>query len=439
MIKSIRLSNYKSIVDLNLDLGRFNVLIGENGCGKSNILEGIALASAASENKLDFEYFQNRGIRVTEPNLMFSAFDNSENKKILIRCLDEDKFPSAYILQYDSTSKPPKWKNAGDVLDDINSIRLIDSLLRLSNLNEDKVLKKFPELTSLKDEIKIFKDIFNNEVFEQFIAIISKRGKPSNDLEKDNEVPDGLAENIFTILEKCPKLYLFAKKYFIENPILANYLIFAPEESVLRKFTEYRTYPLGIRGEGLFKYLKEIAQSEDKDYATKFFQELNENLHVLDWFDSINVPQNQMSNDYTLQIKDQYINETIQYFDHNSTNEGFLFLLFYLTLFISEDTPKFFAIDNLEASFNPKMCREITRRLIELSKKYDKQVIITTHNPAILDGLDIEDEDERLFVVRRNIDGHTKANRIEYKSDNRNIPLSEAWMKGYLGGLPNNF
>ena len=36
MIDKIRIRNYKSIVDLTLELGRVNVIIGTNGCGKSN-------------------------------------------------------------------------------------------------------------------------------------------------------------------------------------------------------------------------------------------------------------------------------------------------------------------------------------------------------------------------------------------------------------------
>lgn len=43
MIAQISIKDYKSIVDLKLKLGRFNVLIGENGCGKSNILEALTL------------------------------------------------------------------------------------------------------------------------------------------------------------------------------------------------------------------------------------------------------------------------------------------------------------------------------------------------------------------------------------------------------------
>ncbi len=42
MIKEISIMNYKSVVNQNLDLGMFNVVIGANGCGRSNLLEAIA-------------------------------------------------------------------------------------------------------------------------------------------------------------------------------------------------------------------------------------------------------------------------------------------------------------------------------------------------------------------------------------------------------------
>ncbi|MEI9910094.1 MAG: AAA family ATPase [Bacteroidota bacterium] len=124
--------------------------------------------------------------------------------------------------------------------------------------------------------------------------------------------------------------------------------------------------------------------------------------------------------------------------DQRVANEGFLFLLFYLTLFVSEKTPKFFAIDNIDSSFNPKLCKELIQRLIRLSKTFKKQVIVTTHNPFIIDGLNINDDEQRLFVVRRNIEGGTIINRIKPK-EKLDINLSEAWLRGYIGGLPNNF
>ena len=81
MISNITIKNYKSVVNVSIPLGRFNLLIGANGCGKSNILEGIAMGAAASSDKLDYEYFANRGMRVVDPQLMLPAFDDIEAKK----------------------------------------------------------------------------------------------------------------------------------------------------------------------------------------------------------------------------------------------------------------------------------------------------------------------------------------------------------------------
>ena len=97
-----------------------------------------------------------------------------------------------------------------------------------------------------------------------------------------------------------------------------------------------------------------------------------------------------------------------------------------------------FAIENIDTAFNPKLCREVTRRLIELARKHDKQIIATTHNAAVLDGMNLFEDDVRLHIVRRSIDGYTKSNRVTLKSE-MSMPLSEAWVKGFIGGLPDNF
>jgi predicted ATP-dependent endonuclease of OLD family len=82
------------------------------------------------------------------------------------------------------------------------------------------------------------------------------------------------------------------------------------------------------------------------------------------------------------------------------------------------------------------------RELIQLAKKYDKQVIVTTHNPAILDGLDLDDPEQQLWVIYRNKFGHTKARPVEKPAPLERqdpVKLSEAFMRGYIGGLPKNF
>jgi len=403
MIKSIQIKNFKSITDLKLDLGTFNILIGENGCGKSNILEAMAFGAAASADKLDYEFLGSRGIRVTNPEFMISAFSNGRKKKSIEINYTTDKRQYDFDLVNDPNN-PKKWANKKRD----SELKKIQSFFNAILLEEDiekkkKVLEKFQEdeapLTLLSE---IFKPFKKEDDFKEFIRNIYPK----------------IFENTFS------------------NPKISDFIIYSPEESSLRKFEETtQIYPLGVKGEGIFQYLKELAFDKKNN---KTLQEIKQNLQLLDWFESFELPGNLLKNEYALKIKDKYLNPTLQFFDQRSTNEGFLFLLFYSTLFITKATPSFFAIDNIDASFNPKLCMKLTKNLSTLSKKYKKQVVITTQNPAILDGLNLKDEDQRLFVVSRNEKGHTRIERIYY-NEKRSMRLSEIWTKGFIGGLPENF
>ena len=117
------------------------------------------------------------------------------------------------------------------------------------------------------------------------------------------------------------------------------------------------------------------------------------------------------------------------------------FFLFYLALFISNKTPNLFAIDNIETALNPRLCQVLISLLSKLAKERGKQVLITTHNPAILDGLNLLDTEQRLFEVYRTKEGHTKTRRIKFRNDLQDKPfkLSEMWLKGVMGAVPKNF
>jgi predicted ATPase len=403
MIKSIHIKNFKSVVDMSLELGTFNVLIGENGCGKSNILEAFAFGAAASNDKLDYEYFGNRGIRATNPEFMLSAFSNGKKKKSITVDIATHERMYLYDLVNDPTNRK-KWINKNKEV----ALNEIDKIFKAIYFEDDEAKRK-----------KVLEEFSEGQ---NEILMISEFLKP---FRKENQYKDFFVNMYPTILEKA----FFSKE-------ISEYIIYSPEQSHLRKTDETSPiYPIGNKGEGLFQFLKELAINK-KNIRT--LNDIKQNLMLLDWYEDFELPENLLNNEFSLKIKDKYLNENLNYFDQRSTNEGFLFLLFYSTLFISKQTPTFFAIDNLDASFNPKLCMQLTKKLAELAKKYKKQVIVTTQNPAILDGLNLKDNSQRLFVVRRNDEGHTKARRIEYKSE-RKLKLSEVWTNGFIGGLPENF
>ena len=384
MIQEITIENYKSIQSLSIELGRVTVFIGENGCGKSNILEAIALGSAAAANKLDNEFLAPRGIRVTDPKLMRSAFDveNLEKEINFIFLHNKDN-----IFHYTI-------KHNNDIY---------------SNWVKQETIPS--DLTS---NLKVL-------IGEKYVPM--PRKIISESLVKAFE----LKQNVEFL--KIHETYQKIQNFFIFFPQLKELKIFEEEGQVL---------PLGIQGQGLFKYLRYLSQPQFKEKL----DEIKEKLELIDWFEDFEIPDNLYPGEKTLKLKDRYLDPDLEYFDQKSANEGFLFLLFYFCLFIGEETPKFFAIDNIDSSLNPLLCRRLIEEIVELTKNYDKQVILTTHNPAILDGLDLHDDQQKLYVIRRKLNGETRADRVSPLKPPKGkdpVRLSEAFLRGYIGGLPENF
>jgi len=380
MIEKIHIQNFKSIYDLEIEVGRVNVFIGENGSGKSNLLEALVFVSASESNMLSNEFLFPRGMRVPEPELMRSAF------------FEEDREKDIHI-----------------------NIELNGNIIKEFEFkNSNTEYSKWIEIEN--DTSIIMKMILEN--------------RPSQNTK-------GLDKRTLEYLKQLEEKDILRYEKMEKNK-LTNFIIYSPEYEELRNFTdEGQIQPLGVKGEGLYKLLKVVNNYEDKTYIKTII----ESLQLFDWFDDITIDKDLAFGEKKLTIKDKYLYKEI---DQRSTNEGFLFILFYVTLIVAKETPKAFAIDNIDSFLNPKLCTKLMILVVELAKKYDKQIFLTTHNPAILDGINLNDDEQRLFVVSRNKKGYTRTKNITVEnkpksSNDEPLKLSEAFLRGYLGGLPKGF
>ena len=90
--------------------------------------------------------------------------------------------------------------------------------------------------------------------------------------------------------------------------------------------------------------------------------------------------------------------------------QSFIFSLFYITLIVSDLTPRIIGIDNFNIS--GKFSIKILELILKLSKKYNKQLFIIIQNYTVLDGIDLFDNNLKLFYVYSDIDNSTKTRHI---------------------------
>lgn len=441
MITNISIKNYKSIKSIEVPLARINVFIGENGAGKSNLLESIVLAGAASANKLDNEFLASRGIRVTQPEYMRSAFPGADASHPITISVTGDGETKVFELT-NSNEPYSKWEALITGNDHLNVgfdgfVESIKDFARSTQndgsqeANSKEVVSSF--IQTMVDQLKHDYERKINDAVKK--AKIKKRSQGQKSISLTGRVTIdeskniGLAEAFVSSLRKQSDL----------SKALQSFIIFSPENTALRTFRfDGQVEPLGINGEGLLKLISVLA--EDENGAT--LEEIKSSLKLLGWFEDLGLTDDVLQGSKRLELKDRYLPSGLKGFDQMSTNEGFLFLLFYFVLFSSDLTPKVFAVDNIDASLNPKLCQRLMRTLVTLAKKHDKQVILTTHNPAILDGLNLDDDDQGLFVVSRGRMGDTKIKPVKKPISKDGAPpvrLSEMFIKGILGGLPKGF
>jgi predicted ATPase len=389
MIRNIRVEGFKSIASQAVDLGRVNCFIGANGVGKSNLLEAIGILGAAASGKVDDEAIVRRGVRAGLPRLYKTAFlDERIRPHITLEATGHEGSTYRVSLLNPLDDPKPAWAYKTEFLKD-DSAEFVSRGVR----GEKENLLETAGLAALK-------------VVEMPAA--------------------GAAAHLLRTLQ--------------------DYAIYCPNTPSLRGTVPDAQMrpPVGLSGGGLAEGLQAL-----QEIKSIYSAPLDRAYELIEWASDIDASEDASSllspsvgrGKKILRFTDRFMEASRNTLTAHDASEGALYVLFSAVLCLSPWSPDLFAIDNLDQALNPRLMARLAGRLAEWLKVGESQLLFTAHNPAVLDGLDLTDDEVRLFAVERNSNGHTCVRRVTLSEEllrlNKEYPLSRLWMMGHLGAVPN--
>ena len=393
MLANLSVSTFKSLAAVAVELGLVNVFIGANGSGKSNLLEALGVLSAAADGKVDDQALLSRGVRPGLPALYKSAFSAKSGTRIPPHLhFGADSSGARYeVSLHNPLSDPePAWRFMTELWEE----------------GDRKLVGRSPRIETNP---------------ERGLAAL-----------KAVEVSTGAALDLLRLLQ--------------------GYVIFSPTTSVLRGVapeTQPRQ-PVGLSGGNLPQAIRDLLKQRKHDDRSRRI--CDGVLELLDWADSFGwassgrlplSPTAAASKD-VVRFRDRFMRKDRNMLSGYDASEGALYTLFLAVISGHGSSPALCAVDNADHGLNPRLARSLMGYLCQwyLESSTPRQILLTTHNPLVLDGLPLEDDRVRLFTVSRTSSGRTAVRRVVVDEQlqeraERGWSLSRLWVMGHLGGVPN--
>lgn len=396
MLTRFKVEGFKSLLDVSVDLGVVNVFIGANGSGKSNLLEALGVLGAAVSSSVEPETLRYRGVRLGLPALYKSSFKSKSAPEAIVLEARTDNVTYRLGLSNPTDAPEVRWRVHGEY---INGLELFPQ----SHVYE----------TLARSVLMTFKAYGRQEL-------------QSRDGLQRLDVGDGLA-----LLDA-----------------LVDFAIFAPSTSVLRGISrDIARDPLGLEGSGLPLAIQSLLDKEQQQLGPF---DLDEVWELVEWAqDMAAVPGTEVpvspavpTTPTVLKFVDRFMNVERNTLSAYDASEGALYVLFLLALVSHPHSPRLFAIDNFDHALHPRLASRLIHMVTQqMLRDGTRQMLMTTHNPLVLDGLDLRDPRIRLFAVERDAQGATQVHRIELteallQEAERGLSLSRLWVMGRLGAVP---
>ncbi len=398
-IKKINMSNFRGFKDLEMELRKFNVLIGANASGKSNFIEIFKFLRDITNYGLDnaismqggIEYLRNVNIGSSQKfsvevvsDLPVRQFALEKGKRLI--GLKTHEMIYKFALKF--TERGAGFKIAEDKLTQKCELVVLES--RKSKIEEEKLGQGEIILSNLDGKLDIDLNlpegvqITPGDIFPPFL--------------REAKLPSK------TLLLETPFFFMsLIERSFLERSF-GSIPIYDFDPKLSKKATRITgKAELEEDGSNLAIVLKNIIKSKAK--KRKLSNLVRELLPFVDDLDVEKLADKSL----LFKLRETYAEK--QYLPASLLSDGTIRMTALIIALYFEEKPSTIIIEEPERNIHPHLISKVISMMKEASQK--KQIIITTHNPEIVKHADLKD----ILLVSRDREGFSSIFRPSEKEE----------------------
>lgn len=418
-IKKLKVKNFKSFNELEVELKNFNVLIGANAAGKSNFIHIFEflrdIAKLGLDNAIsiqgDVEYIRNINIGSAENLSIESVFSFDEDRIFLEKVKDEFFLIKIHEIFYEFELEFYKRSSKYKII-------------------KDKLVQKLKIFKSEEKSKKLKEDNFLGE--GKLIISRENNGKIKIHLESPDNVP---------IKEDSIYPQFFIKEKLSNNILLINTPYFIIPFPLIEVFSDISIYDFDPKlpkkaipitgkaeleedGSNLSIILNNIIKNTNK--KKKLFNLVKD---ILPFISNLDV-EKLADKSLLFKLEEKYFKNN--YIPASLISDGTINIIaLIITLYFEKKNLTI--IEEPERNIHPYLISKMVEMMEDASQK--KQIIVTTHNPEIVKYTNLDN----ILLVSRDDKGFSTISRPADKEEvkiflENEIGIEELFIQNLLRG-----
>lgn len=401
MLKKLILKNWKSYRYAELFIDPLTVLIGTNASGKSNALDGLEFLNRTTLGKdIQSALLGDETLGSIRGGVEWAAFK------------PESQFTLEVLVQ-----------GSNERVDYSYSIT-IGTKPRVQLLAESLVRITYrPKTDKNPHKISLFQTDISSPDSPSIVARLynTKKGKP-----KEVRRSNSILSQLTSLVSISPEI---TEGISIVSQVLQNIFILDPIPSKMRSYSPLSDHILSDASNiaGILAALAEPEKSQVETEITKYVTDLPERDIQKVWAE----PVGKFNSDAMLYCQEMWVqNREPTLIDAQGMSDGTLRFLAIITTLLTRAENSQVVIEEVDNGLHPSRSELLIKMLREIGERRKIDILITTHNPALLDALGSEIVP---FVVVAHRDSETGESKLTLLEDIKNLPKLMA--SGTLGKI----